>query len=85
MNFIPFIFLSPYLQRFSRITTIGRRAASIPEDFDGAEEINLENEIQNGRLQQITSSEIGRARGLSIFSSEFILWQVLFLAFWFIR
>jgi len=45
-------------QRFTKITTIGRRAAFIPEDVDGASDINLEEDVKSGRLVQITKEQI---------------------------
>ena len=54
------VFPFSLFQRFTKITTIGRRAAFIPDDVEGANEINLDEEVKSGRLVQITAKQVGK-------------------------
>lgn len=47
-------------KRFSKITAIGRRPASIPEDFEGAKGIDLEEEVKSGRVEQVNDIDLNK-------------------------
>lgn len=47
-------------KRFSKITAVGRRPASIPEDFEGAKEMNLEEEVKSGRVEQVNDIDLNK-------------------------